>query len=74
MVNGTWSNSWIPKTSHPSIPPEHVEIASKTVTAGILLAIKEGAFDCGDEWNKLLSEYEFEDAERFLKKAWAGKP
>jgi hypothetical protein len=48
-------------------------MASKTVTAGILLAIKDGAFECGNEWNKLLP-YEFEGAEAFLKKAWAGKP
>jgi hypothetical protein len=74
MEDGTWSSSWLPKVDHPSIPPEHVEMASKTVTAGILLAIKDGAFECGNVWNKLLPGYDFESAEAFLKKAWAGKP
>ena len=70
---GTWSSSWIPKVDHPSIAPENVEAASRVITAGILLAIQAGAFESSDAWNMLLPNYEFEDAEDFLKKAWHGK-
>ena len=74
MADGTWTSPWLPKVEHPSIPPKHVEMASKTVIAEILLAVKEKAFESGDEWNKLLPDYEFTGAEAFLKQAWAGKP
>jgi hypothetical protein len=49
-------------------------MASRVVIAGILLAIGENAFETGDEWNRLLPDYEFTDAEVFLKQAWYGKP
>jgi hypothetical protein len=41
---------------------------------GMQLAFGEGAFDTGDEWNRLLPDYEFTDVESFLRKAWDGKP
>ena len=44
------------------------------MVGGISLAIGAGAFDVGDEWNRLLPDYEFTDAKVFLKKAWDGKP
>jgi hypothetical protein len=74
MADGTWTSTWVPKIDHPSIPPDYVETASKTGVAGILLAVKEKAFESGDEWNRLLPDYEFTGAEAFLRKAWAGKP
>ncbi|KAF1939324.1 NAD(P)-binding protein [Clathrospora elynae] len=74
LERGTWKSSWVPKIDHPSIPPEYVEAASKTIVAGILLAIGARAFESGDAWNRLLPDYDFADAEAFLKQAWDGKP
>ncbi|KAF1829889.1 NAD(P)-binding protein [Decorospora gaudefroyi] len=76
LENGTWTSSWLPKADHPSIsvPPEQVERTSKIIVGGLLLAIREKAFETGGEWNALLPDYEFTNAEEFLKKAWMGKP
>ena len=71
---GTWRSSWMPEVDHPSIAPEDVEVASRIITAGILLAMQAGAFHSNDTWNALLPDYKFEDAENFLKRAWYGKP
>jgi hypothetical protein len=66
-------SEWLPRTEHPSIPPEHRDAASKAMVPGILLAIKDGAFTSSDTWNKLLPEFKFEDAETFLVREWKGK-
>lgn len=39
----------------------------------ILLAINDGAFEASDEWNKLLPDYKFTDAEAFVRREWRGK-
>ncbi|KAG9196432.1 hypothetical protein G6011_01553 [Alternaria panax] len=70
LKNGTWTASWLPKVEHPSIPLEFVEAFSKKMVGGISLAIGDGAFDVGDEWNQLLPDYEFTDAKVFLRNAW----
>jgi hypothetical protein len=74
LQDGTLSSSWVPKVEHPSVPVELVESASKVFLAGLLLAMKENAFETSEEWNTLLPDYKFTGAEAFLKKAWAGKP
>ncbi|KAJ4367257.1 hypothetical protein N0V83_006838 [Neocucurbitaria cava] len=71
---GTWSSSWVPKLEHPSISPEQVEVISKGLTAGLVLAFGDEVFHSSEEWNKLLPDYEFEDAKTFLAKTWQGKP
>lgn len=74
MTNGNWNSSWLPIVRHPFILPEYVDAASKTMVAGILLAMKDGGFDTMDEWNKLLPDYTFTDAKAFLRQVWDGKP
>jgi hypothetical protein len=71
---GTWKSSWLPKLDHPSVPPEHVEAMSRTITTGFFLAAREKSFVTSDAWNKLLPEFTFQDAEVFLREAWSGKP
>jgi hypothetical protein len=75
LESGAWSASWLPRISHPAIPPELVsDTLSKTVVSGILLGISAGCFKVSDEWNRLLPDYEFTTAEDFLTEAWTGKP
>lgn len=47
---------------------------SKVIVAGLLLAISAGAYNCSDEWNRLLPDYKFTQPEEFLSEAWRGKP
>jgi hypothetical protein len=71
---GSYKASWLPTLDHPTILPEDVEAASKTIVSELLLALAEKAFETGDEWNRLLPGYEFTGAEEFLREAWRGKP
>ncbi|TKA48805.1 hypothetical protein B0A49_12255, partial [Cryomyces minteri] len=70
LESGAWKTSWIPKLDHPSIPPEHVDMFSRIIVAGLLLAISAKAYSCSDEWNRLLPDYKFTQPEEFLSKAW----
>jgi hypothetical protein len=74
LKSGTWTSTWVPRVDHPSIPKDQIEIFSKLGTAGILLAIPAGALAVTDEWNRLLPDYKFTQADEFLSKAWHGKP
>lgn len=75
LESGAWSASWMPRFSHPAIPPELVsDTLSKKVVSGILLGISAGCFKVSDDWNRLLHDYEFTSAEDFLTEAWSGKP
>lgn len=74
LESGTWKSSWLPKFEHPSIPPEQVDMFSRFGTAGILLAMSDNAFECSDEWNRLLPDYKFTQPEEFLADFWRGKP
>lgn len=58
---------------HPSIPIEQLTAFTRIVVAGMLLAMHTGAYHCSDEWNRLLPEYKFTQAEEFLEKEWRGK-
>jgi hypothetical protein len=73
LHNETWTSSWVPHADHPSIAPEHVAAASKMMVPRLLLATMEGMFVAGEEWNRLLPDYKFTDAEAFLREAWEGK-
>ena len=74
LESGAWKTSWLPKVDHPSIPPEQVAVLSKTIVGGLLLAISAKAFQCSDEWNRLLPDYKFTQPEEFLSAFWRGKP
>ncbi|KAI5460194.1 hypothetical protein BGZ63DRAFT_266333 [Mariannaea sp. PMI_226] len=74
LMNGTWHAPWLPKADHPSIPVEQVDTLSRTIVAGLLLAMSAKAFHCSDEWNKMLPDYNFTQPEAFLAAAWHGKP
>ncbi|MCJ1408810.1 hypothetical protein MMC19_002886 [Ptychographa xylographoides] len=73
LESGTWKTSWIPKLDHPSISPEQVDMFSRIIVAGLWLAISAEAYNCSDEWNRLLPDYEFTQPEEFLSEAWRGK-
>lgn len=44
------------------------------MVGSILLGVAAGEFVCSDEWNKLLPDFEFTQAEEYLTKAWMNKP
>jgi hypothetical protein len=73
LRKGIVESKWLPRTEHPSIPPEHWDAASKAIVPGILLAVKDGAFVSSDTWNKLLPNFDFQDAETFLEREWKGR-
>ncbi|KAF2494576.1 NAD(P)-binding protein [Lophium mytilinum] len=73
LGSGEWKTSWIPRLDHPSIPVEQVDMFSRIIVAGCLLAISAKAYTCSDEWNKLLPDYKFADPEEFLSEVWRGK-
>ncbi|KAE8394149.1 hypothetical protein BDV23DRAFT_147960 [Aspergillus alliaceus] len=74
LENGAWKTSWVPKLDHPSIPPEQVDVFSRVIVVGFLRAIAAKAYNISDEWNRLLPDYKFTQAEEFLTEAWHGKP
>ena len=74
LETDTWESSWIPKADHPSIPPEQVDVMSRVIVAGFLLAVSAESCHVSDEWNQLLPDYRFTRAEEFLHKVWHDKP
>ncbi|KAF2676036.1 NAD(P)-binding protein [Lentithecium fluviatile CBS 122367] len=71
---GVVKTTWLPKADHPAIPADQVNKLAAGFVAGMLLAISVGALSVSDEWNRLLPEYHFTQAEDFLAEAWSGKP
>ncbi|KAK4172669.1 hypothetical protein QBC36DRAFT_349385 [Triangularia setosa] len=67
---GIVKSSWFPKVDHPSLLPAEVETMAKGFLSGMLLGISAGVLRVSDEWNRLLPDYEFTGAERFLTEAW----
>ncbi|KAF7185533.1 Oxidoreductase BOA1 [Pseudocercospora fuligena] len=63
--------SWIPKVDHPAVGD--YENLPEKLNASVLLSIADEDLNVGNEWNKLLPEYEFQGAEDFLQKIWNGK-
>jgi hypothetical protein len=66
--------SWLPTVDHPGIPREQAEALAPMLVAGMLLSISTGALNVTDEWNRLLPDYQFTQAEKFLAEAWRDKP
>ncbi|KAK4237580.1 NAD(P)-binding protein [Achaetomium macrosporum] len=71
---GVYKASWSPKLEHSSFPPENAEALSQTFTKGLLLGMSVGGWNVSDEWNRMLPDYQFIQAEDFLTDAWRGKP
>ncbi|MCJ1471918.1 hypothetical protein MMC13_000559 [Lambiella insularis] len=65
--------SWLPTVDHPGIPHEQAEALAPMLVAGMLLGTSAGALRVTDEWNRLLPDYQFTQAEEFLAEAWHGK-
>ena len=59
---------------HPSIPPDVAAGMGKFMTTRLMDAFSSGDHHVGDDWNKLLPDFEFTQAEPFLSEAWKGKP
>ncbi|KAG9662080.1 hypothetical protein KCU63_g14965, partial [Aureobasidium melanogenum] len=73
LKDGTWKSSWTPKIDHPAVPPQKNDELSRLMVSEILRGISAGDFLCSDEWNRLLPDFEFTQAE-FLTSVWEGKP
>jgi hypothetical protein len=71
---GIVKSPWVPKIAHPSLSPEEIEAMATVFVPGLLLGIAAGNLRVSDEWNRLLPDYKFTQAEEFLVKTWAGKP
>jgi hypothetical protein len=74
LEKGSWEASWIPRLDHPSIPLDQVDMFSRIIVAGFLLAASASAYHCSDEWNRLLPDFKFTQPEEFLSEMWRGKP
>ncbi|KAI8724257.1 NmrA domain-containing protein [Fusarium sp. LHS14.1] len=71
---GIVKSDWKLKIEHPAIGPENADAWGEMVSRCMLLALDAGEVDCSDEWNQLLPDYKFTQAEEFLAKWWDGKP
>ncbi|KAJ5745613.1 hypothetical protein N7520_010795 [Penicillium odoratum] len=74
FTSGEWKTSWMPIADHPSIPRENLEVMSRVILAGILLAVHANELHVSDAWNRLLPDYKFMPIGSFLIEAWSGKP
>jgi len=64
---------WVPQFVDPNLSAEQNEFFSKVILKGCLLSGVSRSWVVSDEWNRLLPDYKFTDAEEFLEKHWAGK-
>ncbi|KAH8747596.1 hypothetical protein F5883DRAFT_474278 [Diaporthe sp. PMI_573] len=67
---GIVKSSWLPNSSHHSIPPEARDALAGTMFSGFVLAFSAGIINVSDEWNRLLPDYKFTQTEEFLSEAW----
>ncbi|KAJ6442815.1 GTP-binding protein ypt4 [Purpureocillium lavendulum] len=70
---GELKSSWKPTARHPAFSEEQFHAISAKLMSGVLLGISAGALHVSDEWNRLLPEYRFSQAEDFLAEAWRDK-
>lgn len=73
IEKGILNTSWVPQFAHPAIPKEHWGAFSKEFVIDFFKAIKNGAWDVSDEFNKRYPEYRFSGLEEFLTEAWREK-
>lgn len=73
LLVGDLQTSWGLEAVHQAVPEEQASAMLKAVSIGILLSSKSGAWDSSDEMNQLFPDYEFAQAEDFLRGVWGGK-
>ena len=71
---GRLNASWGLEAVHHAVSPSDAAALLKMVSIGILLSSSKGAWDVSDELNQLFPDYNFVQAEDFLRMAWEGKP
>ncbi|KAG4267459.1 hypothetical protein FPRO04_12841 [Fusarium proliferatum] len=64
------TTSWYPVIEHQAVPDEMREQMSKGILLEYMASIKRGVWTVSDEWNKLLTDFEFTSAETYLKDVW----
>lgn len=77
LERGELKTSWGLQVVHRAVAGEEeaaVKAMLEQVAVGTLLGCVKGAWESGEEMNRLFPEYEFEDAEGFLRGVWEGKP
>jgi hypothetical protein len=71
---GDFHGSWVPQFyKEQGLSPEQKEHFSKVILRGVLLSGLCKSWVVSDQWNRLLPDYKFTDAEEFLEKYWTGK-
>ncbi|PPJ54684.1 hypothetical protein CBER1_05980 [Cercospora berteroae] len=70
---GNITSSWLPVIDHPAFTPEQARALAEKLLSGMVLGIHAGALKVSDEWNQLLPDMQFTQAEAFLKQGWEGK-
>ncbi|CAG9936343.1 unnamed protein product [Clonostachys rosea f. rosea IK726] len=71
---GDLKTSWNLEAVHKAVSDEQASSLLKAVSIGILLSSIKGAWDISNEWNELLPDFKFTQAEDFLGTVWEGKP
>ncbi|PSK42245.1 hypothetical protein B9Z65_4159 [Elsinoe australis] len=77
LERGELKTSWGLQVVHRAVAGEEeaaVKAMLEQVAVGTLLGCVKGAWESGEEMNRLFPEYEFEDAEEFLRGVFEGKP
>lgn len=73
LDKGGLTTEWCPLMQHPAIPKDRVEEFSRMATGEYMKAYPRGVWGVGDEWNRALPEFKFQDPEAFLRAYWDGK-
>ncbi|VUC28758.1 unnamed protein product [Clonostachys rosea] len=71
---GDLKTSWNLEAVHKAVSDEQASALLKAVSIGILLSSTKGAWDISNEWNELLPDFKFTEAEDFLRTVWEGNP
>ncbi|KAG0646871.1 hypothetical protein D0Z07_6442 [Hyphodiscus hymeniophilus] len=64
---------WVPIFKDPYLTTEQMKSFSKVILKGSILSSACGSWIVSDEWNRLLPNYKFAEAEEYLEKVWADK-
>ncbi|CAI6099273.1 unnamed protein product [Clonostachys chloroleuca] len=70
---GDLKTSWNLEAVHKAVSDEQASSLLKAVSIGILLSSTKGAWDISNEWNELLPDFKFTQADDFLGAVWEGK-
>ncbi|KAK3373866.1 hypothetical protein B0T24DRAFT_553527 [Lasiosphaeria ovina] len=71
---GVLKTPWILARKHSVVSDEQAPEFSTAVPIGMMLTSVSGAWDVGDEFNRLFPDYQFTQMEPFLADVWEGKP